>query len=131
MASSSFKANLKFGGNTYPIIASSFGFSQAIDKQGRPSSGVHSGGINITIVAGADEKLLEWMVTSDKQDQGSIVWNKIDAESSLKELKFEDAYCVGFNESFAAETPDSMLLNISITARKITVGNVAWEDTDW
>lgn len=128
---SSFSANLKFGGDDFRIVSSSFAFSQSVDSQGRPASGVYSGGINVTIVASENEKLLEWMVASEKKDKGSIIWNKIDAESTLKELKFEDAYCVGYSESFAADTPDSMMLNISITARKITVGNVTWEDKNW
>jgi hypothetical protein len=127
---SSFKAVLKFGGNEYEIRTASYSFTQLTDEKGRPSSDVFNGHIEIAFVQADDEKLLEWMVDADKKDKGSVVWLKSDEGSTLKELKFEDAYCVAFHEGFSANSPDSMVTTISISARKITIGNVTSE-TKW
>ena len=124
---SSFMGFLKAEGKEFELQSCTYSFSQMTDDKGRPASQVHAGLINVSFVLGDDEKIPEWMVDSDKKSSGSIVFQKIDEGSTLKEIKFEDAYCVGFTEGFTANVPDSMSVNISISARKITIGNVVHE----
>ena len=124
---SSFSAVFKFDGNEYEILTCCYSFDQLTDDKGRPASAVRSGHITVSFVLNDDEKILEWMNDADKKAAGSIVFKKIDQDSTLKEVKFEDAYCVSYTESFTANVPDSMVASIAISARKMTIGNVPYE----
>ena len=124
---SSFSATFKFDGQEYEVQACSYSFDQLTDDKGRPASSVRGGHITMSLVLNEDEKILEWMNDADKKSKGSIVFKKIDQDSTMKELKFEDAYCVSFVESFTANVPDSMVASIGISARKMTIGNVPYE----
>ena len=44
-----------------------------------------------------------------------------------KEVKFEDGYCVGYSESFNANSASAMTVTINISARKISVGDASLE----
>ena len=118
------------GGDPIEVISCSYSFGQALDDKGRPASNVHGGTINVVIASPEKDELLGWMIDPYKKSQGSIVFNKIDQESSRKELKFEEAYLVAFSESFQAESSEPMTASLSISARKITVGNSTYE-TKW
>jgi hypothetical protein len=124
---SSFSAIFKFDGKEYEVLTTNYSFHQLTDDKGRPASAVKAGDIAVSLVVGDDEKILEWAVDSDKKSSGSIIYKKIDQDSTLKELKFEDAYCHSYSEGFTANMPDSMVANIGISARKITIGNVPYE----
>jgi hypothetical protein len=45
----------------------------------------------------------------------------------MKQVKFEDGYCVGYSESFNATNSKAMNATINISARKITVGDASLE----
>jgi type VI secretion system TssD-like protein len=68
-----------------------------------------------------------WMIDPYAKKNGSVVFKKIDQDSTLKEVKFEDAYCVGYSESFSANSASAMTLTLNISARKITVGDATHE----
>jgi hypothetical protein len=124
---SSFSARFKFDGKEFEVLSCNYSFNQLTDDKGRPASDVRAGHISLTLSAAEDQKLLDWMADPDKQGKGSIVFYKIDQASTLKEVKFEEAYCVGFSEHFTANTPDGMTATIEITARKISIGDVNYE----
>src|SRR5437870_11549216 len=109
---SSFTARLKFDGSEFEVLTCTYSFNQLTDDKGRPASDVRAGHITISLWAADDEKILDWMADPDKQGKGSVVFYKIDQASTLKELKFEEAYCVRFEESFTANTPQGMVATI-------------------
>ncbi|MDJ1467189.1 type VI secretion system tube protein TssD [Cytophagaceae bacterium DM2B3-1] len=125
---SSFNATLQVEGGEYDVLSCNFSFGQATDDKGRPASNVKGGNLFIQIVTSDDTALLGWMIDPYKKTNGSIVFKKIDEDSTLKEVKFEDAYCVGYSESFNSTSASAMTVSLNISARKIEVSGVAHEN---
>jgi hypothetical protein len=127
----SFQAILKVGGKEIELLTCNYSFGQTTNERGMPSSDVFAGGISMTFEATDDDtSLLEWMVDPRKVLDGSIVFKRINDESTFKEVKFEKAYCISFSESFTSSGGAHSTISISITAKKITVGNVT-HDSRW
>ena len=124
---SSFKATLKFSGKEYDVLGCSYSFSRTMDSEGKPASGIHAGEISLQVVVGDDDGLLGWMVDPYKMAEGSVTFMRIDQDSSLKEVKFEDAYCAAYSESFSSNDSMPMTASLTISARKLTVGGVSHE----
>lgn len=120
---SSFKATLKVNGKEFDVLAVNYSFNQKTDEQGRPASDVRKGNITVSIVGSDDDSTLGWMIDPYKKTNGSIVFEKIDQASTLKELKFEDAYCVGFTENFSSVDNEPLTITLTISARKVTLGS--------
>lgn len=125
---SSFNATLKVEGGEYDVLSCNFSFGQATDDKGRPASNVKGGSLFVQIVTSDDTALLGWMIDPHKKTSGSIVFKKVDEDSTLKEVKFEDAYCVGYSESFNSTSASAMTVSLNISARKIDVSGVAHEN---
>jgi hypothetical protein len=125
---SSFKATFKVDGKSFDVVSCSYSFTQNIDERGRPASDVRKGHIKVTVVASDDDKVLGWMIDPYKKTNGSITLEKIDQASTLKEIKFEDGYCVSYEEDFDAVNAQAMTDTFEISARKITVGSATHED---
>lgn len=125
---SSFKATLKVDGKSFDVVACTYSFTQNTDERGRPASDVRKNHMKITIVASDDDKVLGWMIDPYKKTNGSVTFEKIDQASTLKEIKFEDAYCVAYEEDFDAVNAQAMTDTFEISARKITVGSATHED---
>jgi hypothetical protein len=124
---SSFKATFKLDGNEYDVVSCVYSFGQATDEKGRPASDVQGGNISLQITVSDDNSLIGWMVDPYAKKNGSIVFNKTDQDSTLKEVKFEDGYCVGYSESFSANSSKAMTISMNISARKISVGDASHE----
>ncbi len=124
----SFKATLKVEGGEFDVLSCNFSFGQATDEKGKPASNVQGGSIFVQIVTSDDTSLLGWMIDPYKKTSGSIVFNKTDEDATLKEVKFEDAYCVGYSESFNATSASSMTVSLNIAARKVDISGVAHEN---
>lgn len=113
------------GSGDCEVVNCTFSFNQSIDDKGRPSSKVHGGVIRVTIVADENTSLVSWMLDPYKKDSGKITYKRIDQDSTMKEVSFEDAYCVEYTENFDARGGNmdtSMTLTLTISADKITVG---------
>ncbi len=125
---SSFQSKFKFDGQEYDVISCVYSLGQATDEKGRPASTVHGGNISLQVASNDDDTLIGWMVDPYKKSDGSITFNKIDEDATMKELKFEDGYCVGYSESFSATSNTPMTASLNISAKKITVGNATHEN---
>jgi Hemolysin coregulated protein Hcp (TssD) len=141
MAQSSFSAKFSAAGSEeFEVIACSYKFHQSIDDKGRPSSLVRGGIIDVTIVSTTDSALIAFMLDPYKKDSGKIVYNRIDQESMLKDIQFEDAYCIEYQENFdargfmAGELQSGSQAGFTITMRfsanKLTV-NGCMLDNKW
>lgn len=124
---SSFNAILKFKEKEYEVLSCSYVFSRAMDSDGRPASGVQAGEISLQVVVGDDDGLLGWMVDPYRMEEGTITFMRTDQDSSLKEVKFEDAYCSAYSESFNNGDSMPMTASLAISARKLSVGGVSHE----
>jgi hypothetical protein len=123
----SFKAKMTVSGKDYPVVSLSYSLNQSVDQSGRPTSEVKGQNITVVIESSADNSLMEWAVDSYGKKNGSIVFNKIDQDQKMKQLDFTDGYITSYSENFGGET---MMMTISISCRKIKVGN-AEVDNAW
>jgi len=124
---SSFSAHFTVEGKEYEVISCVYSFGQATDEKGRPAADVHGGTISLQLKADDDDTIVGWMIDPFKKTSGSIVFKRIDQDSTLKEVKFEDGYCVGYSEAFSADSSSPMIASLNISARKITVGGASHE----
>ncbi|HOZ96790.1 MAG TPA: type VI secretion system tube protein TssD [Niabella sp.] len=130
----SFTADLKVSGQTYPILSSSFSLDQQVDSKGKVSSHVRGGTISVQLASTGDTTLFDLASDDDKRVDGSIVFYKDDGKSTMKELKFKNAYVVGYVESFVTynNTTDEsnlpMNVSVSFSAETITLGDVEFNN---
>ncbi len=83
------------------VISLSYSLDQNIDNIGQPAGEVRGGQINVTLGTNGVPDRFGWMVASDMKKSGEIKF--IDADNkTLKTLKFEDAFCVAYTESYEA-----------------------------
>jgi len=130
----SFKATLELGNNSHKIKNASFSLHQEVDfSNGKPASIVIPGTINIDMdLTGKNiQELWDWGADSHMKKKGSIKFYKIaDGKSTMTELVFEDAFCVGFNASMKVGSA-SMNADLIIQARKLEINKspveLSWE----
>ena len=124
------KAELVLEGNTYLLNSVSIEIEQAADQFGRPSTAAKGGKIEIELFSVEDNVIFDWMVHTKKTLNGSINFYEADFETKLKEIKFEDAYCIEFNERFDEASEDSLITKFKISAEKLSIGNIDL-DNQW
>ncbi len=126
----SFKAKFKVSGNEYNVLNCSYHLYQETDESGRPSSVTRGGKIDITVESTADTTLSDWVFNSFERKDGSIEFLKRDTDAKAKELKFEEGYLVKYLENFDSTGKNPMTETITISARKIGIGNGEHEN-EW
>lgn len=124
----SFLAKMEIDGEVYNILNCTYTFSQPLDNKGKPSGTPYGGQIIATIESNGKTDLLHWMVSPDQHKNGSIIYYKRNAMSRLQELKFEKAFCVKYTEDFHAEDDVPMQIKIVISAQKIIIGDMEFEN---
>jgi hypothetical protein len=125
-----FKAELALEGNSYFLNSVSFQIDQAIDKFGRPSSIAKGGKIDIELFTVEDDVIIDWMVHPVKTLNGSINLYEADNETKLKEIQFENGYCIEYTEIFEQSTSENLVIKFTISAEKISIGNIDL-DNQW
>jgi hypothetical protein len=123
-------AKFKMDGNEFSVLSCSYSFGQGINTQGQPSTDVVGGTISLQIAASDDTSIINWMVDPGGKKNGSIAFMDSDTNKGvLKEVKFEDGYCVGYSESFNASSSLPMTISLNISAKKVSVGDASHEKT--
>lgn len=126
-----FKAQLTLGSKKFDVLQASFSLNRDVDAKGRPSSGVYGGTVNVEVESTEDTSVIEGMVNSQfKPVSGSILFKKSEEDSKMKELQFEDAYIIQYNEGINIVGNYPMTLSFVISARKLKMGN-AEHVNDW
>jgi len=126
----SFKATFKVDGEEYRVLNCRYSLHQEVDKTGRPSSTTRSGTVDLTIESTDDTSLFEWMCDSYMRKDGTIVFNKRDEDSKMKELEITEAYMVSYEEAFDDSGSGAMTESFSLSARGIKMGNGEHEN-EW
>ncbi len=126
-----FKAKFVVDGKEYLILSSSYHFYQETDVTGRPSSVARGGQITVSVESSDDNDLAKWMVDSWGLKGGSLKFFKRDSESAImKQVDFEDAYLVSYDETYSHETTMPMVITITLSAKKIKIGDASHEN-EW
>lgn len=126
----SFKATFKVDGEEYRVLNCRYSLHQEVDKTGRPSSTTRSGTVDLTIESTDDTSLFEWMCDSYMRKDATIVFNKRDEDSKMKELEITEAYMVSYEEAFDDSGSGAMTESFSLSARGIKMGNGEHEN-EW
>ncbi len=127
-----YKMTLEMASKKYDVLNSSFAFSRSVDAKGRPSSGVYGGEIHLTVESYSDTSLLETMLNQqNKAQKGTITYDQGTNDGKMKELKFEDGFITQYSEQASAHGADSMLINLTVSARVISVGDAAKHTNLW
>ena len=95
------KAQFVVDGNEDEIIALSYSLDQNVDNIGQPAGEVRGGQITVTLGTNGKADRFGWMVASDMKKSGEIKYTDATGQT-LKTIKFEDAYCVGYTEEYEA-----------------------------
>jgi hypothetical protein len=126
-----FKSKFTVDGKEFNVLSCSYHLFQETDVTGRPSSVTRGGKITVTIESTDDTSLFAWMTNSYDRKAGSVKFFKRDNESAImKQVNFEEAYLVGFEESFTHNTEMPMILTITLTAKKMSIGS-SFHENEW
>jgi hypothetical protein len=105
-----------------PINYCEFGFNQEIDQRGLPVSAVKGGIIKLSYSSFDDPEIVWWMISSEADKNGRILFSGIESSKAFKTLEFKDGRCVSYRETFNRD--QEMLVEITISAREITLSGV-------
>ena len=126
----SFKAKFEVDGNEYRVLNCSVSLHQTTDDTGRPSSTARGGMVTLVIESTDDTTLFEWMCDSYMRKDGKVTYNKRDEDAKMKELEITEAYMVSYEESFDNVGVGAMVETITLSAKKIAMGNGEHEN-EW
>ncbi len=128
----SFKSILSVGGMSIDTNFVHLDINQNVDERGRPASLAHGGKITVEFDTPSDSDVIsDWMCNPVKTMGGSITYKKIDQDSTMKTISFENAYCIEYHERFdGTMSASNMVTMITISPEKITVGSVSL-DNQW
>ncbi|ATA90320.1 hypothetical protein CAPN001_14910 [Capnocytophaga stomatis] len=123
-----FSSTLNLGGKEYDILDCKYSLRRDVDSKGRPSSNIYGGRITVRVESTADTTIIEQMVNMYKPFSGSIVFKKGDEDAKMKELSFENAYIIEFEEGIDTVGTTPMSLCITISAQIIKIGNAEHQE---
>lgn len=105
------------------VINFSYSLSRDIDHTGRPSGGIRGGTIQLSIESTKDTTLFEWITDPTVRKNGKIkVMDEASPGASMKDLEFEDAYIMDYNETFNWHGGENMIESFTLSAKKIVMG---------
>ena len=107
------------------VLSYNMSFSQNVGSKGEAMSEVRPGLINISVQDTNDAELIQWMVGTDMRKDGKISIAGVIATGPHKSIDFHDGVLVSYDESFTDNT--DTIINLSISARKITVNGISHE----
>ncbi len=123
-----FRSTLNLGGKEYDVLECKYSLRRDVDSKGRPASNIYGGRIRVRVESTADTTILEHMVNQFKPFSGSIIFKKGDEEAKTKELQFENAYIIEFEEGIDIVGENPMSLSVTISAQTIKIGGAQYEE---
>ncbi len=129
----SFQVFLHVGGKKYEVLYSDLFMGRETDPLNRPASPVQGGSftIDLNMPPGEDATLFEWMFSPTKILTGKLVLKRSDFDTTLKTIKFYNAYCVGMGIHFDGTTSTSSFrLSLRVSPEQIEIGGV-FHDNNW
>lgn len=127
----SFLAKLTIDDKEYNVLS----FSFEINQQVHPGRSIPSGmpvinHLHLTIEADSDDSFFAWSISTGSPKDGEIIFYKRDAMASSRKLNFQGAFCVNYTEKFESNSPNPMIMGLTLTARVLTLNDsVEYEDS--
>ena len=99
------EAHFTLDGKQFLVRKVSYGCNRNADERGSPTDAPKARLIRMTITPTQNDDfalLYDWAFKNDRQLCGQIEFKYDNDSQLLRKMEFEDAYCVGFRESFTA-----------------------------
>lgn len=131
------RGKITIKGDTYDVVECAYDFHQSIDETGKPVSRPQGGTITFVMPATSDANVFfyRWMFNKTEVQSGVFEFTVFVSEktTSIKTLKFENAYCIELKDYFNDNDSKLMYTTITISAQKITIGsnNPAEFSNEW
>jgi len=126
-----FSAKLKIGDkDNIDVIKCDYALHRELDAKGGTVSHLYGGTIELTIESTDDNHIIESMVNQYKLFDGTVTIKKDDEDATMKEVSWEQGKIVRFHEGFDNNSNRPMLIDFTISAGKLKVGN-AVHDNNW
>ncbi len=127
----SFQGKLQIDGKPFNLLKFKLGLNQSIDQHNRPNSTSRGGVFSITIESSNNNAMLEWMISPSMMKNGTITFSRRDNASSMRTVKFTDAFCVNYTENFDAINEHPMYIDLTISARVLDFGGSLTITNNW
>jgi hypothetical protein len=127
---SSFLAKLTLDAETYIVLKCSYQFDKPIDSTTKPSGEVRGGKIKLSIESRGNMGLLEWVLSPEKEKDGTITFFRRDGMSRLLEIQFNKAQCIKFKEKFNSIDSAPMFITFTLVAKNLKFNHVEYNN-DW
>lgn len=124
----SFLAKLQIDGEEFNVLDFHIKFKQEIDAASKPTGNAKGGIIKISIEANQNVNFLSWMLSGDLTKSGKVIFFRRDAMSKMKELKFEKAYCIGYDEQFTSTTEVPMQIKMKLASKELFFGDATFSN---
>jgi len=124
----SFLAKLNIDDASVTLLDCSFNINQGADYSGKPSRRSQGGQITINIEGSKKIDFLEWIVSEKTIKEGEIIFYKRDSLSTLKKIKFKDAYCLNYKETFDADNGQPLKIIVVLSAKSIGVDDAKYDN---
>jgi len=124
----SFILRMVLNGKEYNVLNCHYSFVQETDATGRPSSVARGGRITVTVESTGDTTFFELMCNSFETKDGSLKFIKRESDSTLKELKFKEAYLVEYTENFDSTGSNPVTETMTWSAREVDMGTATFKN---
>jgi hypothetical protein len=127
-----YEMKFNLNGKKYNVLNSSFAFNRSVDAKGRPSSGVYGGTLNLVLETQDDTQLAEIMLLKQTTPQkGDLEIFRGTNSGSFRKISVEDGFITSYSEHASAHGSDNMQIQITISARTLSVGDSAKHVNTW
>lgn len=128
----SFRCLLVLDGLEYPVVHCTYEFTQAATGRGRAAAKVRSGLLHLQLDVPPGDKLLAWACAPQHKKSGQLLFHQLDSPIPSELLQFEDALCVGYDETFVAgsDAAGAYRCALRLTAGQLQLDAVA-KDSYW
>jgi len=124
----SFLAKLEIDNQIFNVLKFDITLEQGINNNGKPSNKTKGGQIKLIVETTQTDLFSDWMVSHTSVKDGKIIFYRRDAMSTMKNVTFENAYCIYLRKKFCSEGISPMTTKILITSNKIKIGNTLFEN---
>ncbi len=124
----SFLAKLFIDDQEFNLLDCEYSFIQNTDLNGKPSAKPKGGKLNLSIESSGSHDFFDWMITPTAIKSGKVVFYRRESEAKMKELVFNDAYCIYFKEVFNSTGEDPMTISLELSAKELRMGQTNYEN---
>lgn len=123
-----FKATIHVDGTPYTIVDYSLSGGQKTGVSKKPAGRPMVEHIALSVEATSNVQLWHWFVSPESQYSGKIVFYQDTLLSSpMRTVKFKNAFCVDYDESYKNAGNVPMLIDFVIMAEEIDINGIPYK----